>query len=39
LDAKKLASHRFELSEMLQAYDTFGNAAREHALKVLLKSR
>jgi len=38
LDAKKLVSHRFELSEIIKAYDTFGNAAREGALKVVLKN-
>jgi alcohol dehydrogenase len=38
LDAKKLVSHRFALSDIMKAYDTFGNAAKEHALKVLLKS-
>jgi len=37
IEAKKLVSHRFELSEILKAYDTFGNAAREHALKVVIK--
>ncbi len=38
LDAKKLVSHRFALSDIMKAYDTFGNAAKEHALKVVLKS-
>ena len=38
LDAIKLVSHRFELSEILQAYDTFGNAAKKGALKVVLKN-
>jgi alcohol dehydrogenase len=38
LDPKKLVSHRFELSEIMKAYDTFGNAAKDHALKVVLKS-
>jgi len=38
LDAKKLVSHRFELAEIIKAYDTFANAAREHALKVLIKN-
>ncbi len=38
LDAKKLVSHRFDLPDIMKAYDTFGNAAREHALKVILKS-
>ncbi len=37
IDAKKLVSHRFKLSEIIKAYDTFGNAAREHALKVIIK--
>ncbi len=39
IEAKKLVSHRFELSEILKAYDTFGNAAREHALKVVVRNR
>jgi alcohol dehydrogenase len=38
LDAKKLVSHRVELSEIMKAYDTFGNAAKERALKVVLKN-
>jgi alcohol dehydrogenase len=38
LDAKKLVSHRFELSKIMEAYNTFGNAATEHALKVVIKS-
>ena len=38
LDAKKLVSHRFELSEIMQAYDTFRNAAKERALKVVIKN-
>jgi alcohol dehydrogenase len=37
-DAKKLVSHRFELSEIMKAYDTFGNAAKERALKMVLKN-
>ena len=37
-DPKKLVSHRFELSEIMKAYDTFGNAAKAHALKVVLKN-
>ena len=32
----KLVTHRFALGNIMQAYDTFGNAAREHALKVVL---
>lgn len=36
LDAKRLVSHRFQLSEIMQAYDTFANAAKQHAIKVVL---
>ena len=36
LDAGRFASHHFELSEMLDAYDTFGRAAETGALKVVL---
>jgi len=38
LKAKKLVSHHFELTEMLKAYDTFKNAAKAHALKVVIKN-
>jgi alcohol dehydrogenase len=38
LEAKKLVSHRFELAEILKAYETFGNAAKERALKVVIKT-
>ncbi len=38
LDAKRLVSHRFKLSAIMQAYDTFANAAKERALKVVLKN-
>ena len=38
LDAKRLISHRFALSEIMDAYHTFGNAAKEHALKVVIKN-
>ncbi len=33
---KQLITHHFPLSEVISAYDTFGNAARERALKVIL---
>ncbi|MFN0078004.1 MAG: zinc-dependent alcohol dehydrogenase family protein [Prosthecobacter sp.] len=36
LQPKQLITHRFPLSEVLSAYDTFGNAARERALKIIL---
>jgi len=38
IDPKQLATHRFALSDILKAYDTFGNAAREGALKVILRA-
>ena len=38
LDAEKLVRHRFEVSEIMKAYDTFGNAAKERALKAVLKN-
>jgi alcohol dehydrogenase len=36
LDPLKLITHRFRLDQIIEAYDTFGNAAREKALKVIL---
>lgn len=36
LNSKQLITHHFKLSEIIQAYDTFGHAARERALKVIL---
>lgn len=38
LDAKRLVSHRFELGDIMKAYDTFAAAPRERALKVVLRS-
>ena len=35
----KLITHRFKLDEILKAYDTFGNAARDQALKVVLTAK
>jgi alcohol dehydrogenase len=37
LDAKKLISHRFCLSDIIKAYDVFKNASKEHALKVIVR--
>jgi alcohol dehydrogenase len=34
----RLATHRFALDDVMKAYDTFGQAAKEHALKVVLKN-
>jgi len=36
LDPQKLITHRFKLADIVQAYETFGNAATEKALKVIL---
>ena len=39
LEPKKLITHRFALDELVKAYDVFGNAAKERALKVILRAR
>jgi alcohol dehydrogenase len=39
LDAKKLVSHRFDLSEIIKAYDIFGNPAQERAIKVVISNK
>jgi alcohol dehydrogenase len=36
LKPKQLITHHFSLNDILKAYDTFGNAGREHALKVIV---
>ncbi|HEY8996379.1 MAG TPA: zinc-dependent alcohol dehydrogenase family protein [Edaphobacter sp.] len=38
LDATKLITHRFPLEKIIDAYEVFGNAAREKALKVILSA-
>ena len=38
LDSKKLITHRFKLSNIMDAYDTFSHAAKEKALKVILNN-
>ncbi|MFD2145427.1 zinc-dependent alcohol dehydrogenase family protein [Mucilaginibacter antarcticus] len=37
IQPKKLITHRFKLNQMIAAYDTFGNAAEEKALKVIIE--
>lgn len=37
LKPEKLATHTFPLSRAMEAYDTFGDAAKERALKVILR--
>ena len=36
LQPSKLVTHRFAMTDIMKAYDTFGNAAKEGALKVVL---
>ena len=38
LQPDKLVTHRFAMSDIMKAYDTFGNAAKEGELKVALKN-
>ncbi len=38
LEAKKMGTHQFALSDIVNAYETFGNAAKDKALKVILKA-
>jgi alcohol dehydrogenase len=36
IDPKLLITHRFKLDQLLDAYETFGHAARTRALKVII---
>jgi alcohol dehydrogenase len=38
LQPSKLVTHRFAMNDIMKAYDTFGNAAREGAIKVILRN-
>ncbi|SAK90776.1 alcohol dehydrogenase [Caballeronia arationis] len=38
LEPNKLITHLFHLDDIMSAYDTFGNAADTHALKVMIKA-
>jgi alcohol dehydrogenase len=38
IDPKLLITHRFKLADILDAYDTFANAARTKALKVIIEA-
>ncbi|HEY7889253.1 MAG TPA: hypothetical protein VIC29_13615 [Steroidobacteraceae bacterium] len=38
IDPKKLITHRFKLDKILDAYETFGNAAKTQALKVIIEA-
>lgn len=39
VDPNKLITHHFKLNEIVKAYETFGNAAKEKALKVILTNQ
>ena len=36
LDPKVLITHRFKFDQILEAYETFANAAKTRALKVMI---
>ncbi|MEO8765975.1 MAG: zinc-dependent alcohol dehydrogenase family protein [Ginsengibacter sp.] len=38
LDPDKLITHHFKLEEILHAYEVFGNAAKEKAMKVIIET-
>lgn len=38
IDPSKLITHRFKLGQILDAYETFGSAAKTHALKVIIEA-
>jgi len=38
IEPKRLVTHRFALDEILEAYEVFGNAAKEKALKVVMSA-
>jgi alcohol dehydrogenase len=38
IDPKRLITHRFKLDRILDAYETFGNAAKTKALKVIIEA-
>ncbi len=39
IDPKKLITHRFKLDQIMEAYEAFGNAAKEKTLKVILTNK
>jgi len=38
IDPRQLITHRFKFDQIIDAYDTFGNAAKTKALKVLIEA-
>ena len=39
LQPKQLVTHHFSLADVMRAYDTFGDATRQSALKVIIRPR
>lgn len=39
LNPSELITHHFDLEEILQAYEVFRNASKEHSLKIILKNK
>ena len=37
IDPTKLITHHFKLDEILKAYEVFGNASKEKAMKVIIE--
>ncbi|MEO6948835.1 MAG: zinc-dependent alcohol dehydrogenase family protein [Ginsengibacter sp.] len=37
MDPKKLITHHFKLADMMKAYEVFGNAGKEKAMKVIIE--
>jgi alcohol dehydrogenase len=37
LEPKQLVTHHFSLADVMLAYDTFGDATRKGALKVIIR--
>ena len=38
IDPNRLITHHFQLDQILDAYETFGNAAKTKALKVIIET-
>ena len=38
LQPRQLITHHFTIDQLMQAYDTFGSAMKEHALKVIISN-
>ena len=37
IEPKKLITHHFKMDDMLHAYEVFGNASKENAMKVIIE--